>query len=73
MDFRILGPLEVTAADRPLPVASARQRALFVVLGDRADDRGVDQVALDARAVGVDDHQRQPGPDPRPDHRRTVG
>src|SRR3989304_9089966 len=32
MDFRILGPLEITAAGRTLPLGGAKQRALLAVL-----------------------------------------
>jgi DNA-binding SARP family transcriptional activator len=32
MDFRILGPLEISEAGRPLPVVSGRQRALLAIL-----------------------------------------
>src|SRR5215210_7546617 len=32
MDFRILGPLEVDEAGRPIPIAGGRQRALLAIL-----------------------------------------
>jgi DNA-binding SARP family transcriptional activator len=32
MDFRILGPLEISEAGRPLPVVGGRQRALLAIL-----------------------------------------
>src|SRR5690242_19965351 len=32
MDFRLLGPLEVEEAGRPLPLGSAKQRALLALL-----------------------------------------
>ncbi len=38
MEFRILGPLEVVDADRPLPLGGERQRALLALLLTRANE-----------------------------------
>jgi DNA-binding SARP family transcriptional activator len=38
IDFRILGPLEVWDADRPLPLGGAKQRALLALLLLRANE-----------------------------------
>jgi len=32
MEFRVLGPLEVRAGDRPLPLGGERQRAVLALL-----------------------------------------
>ena len=38
MEFRILGPLEVVDADRPLALGGERQRALLALLLTRANE-----------------------------------
>jgi DNA-binding SARP family transcriptional activator len=38
MDFRILGPLEVVDADRPLALGGERPRALLALLLTRANE-----------------------------------
>jgi DNA-binding SARP family transcriptional activator len=38
LEFRILGPVEVLADDRPIPLGGARQRALLAILLTRANE-----------------------------------
>src|ERR671930_214059 len=47
LDFRILGPFEVSANGEPLPVRGAKQRALLAILLLRANETVASETLID--------------------------